>query len=303
MPSTPYIISGTAKDSKGKAIADIRISFEADETGTVTTNSSGQYMIDLANFGYTAGETINYSAVDKFQNEIASGTITLSGESQTLNFSLSVRETVVMPPGNKDIQIYNIGGKPVSLKNSFPVLLTSYDGNDNEVIMMDRSTRSLCTLDYEHCEVHSGSHYLYTDAITLGNGESQAYVITAPDTAKYAHMVFIMNSGLGASSTVAEGGDRTPTTLQNTWNSNRNSSNSAGTLVHKGFSGGTTDGTTMISVNVGSASTGGKTGGGARSEEEIILKRNTQYILTLTSGANSNNITIIMTWYEHQDKS
>ena len=174
---------------------------------------------------------------------------------------------------------------------------------DSRYSGIDGSTEAQIILDYEHYEVHAGTHFFFADGITLNSGDTQDYLLTAPDVASFCHTVFIFNSGLGATFSLSEGADRDGTTLQSVPNSNRNSSTIAGCTIHKGISGGTTDGTVLAKFSAGSASVGGKIGGGARSEEEVVLKRDTKYVFTATSSVISNNISIFFTWYEHLDKN
>ena len=43
---------------------------------------------------------------------------------------------------------------------------------------IDPSTNSLQVIDYEHHEVHAGSHYFYADGVTLASAGTQLYLIT-----------------------------------------------------------------------------------------------------------------------------
>jgi len=52
---------------------------------------------------------------------------------------------------------------------------------------VDATTHTLQTIDYSHHEVHAGSSFYYHDVIALGNGASQDYLITVPDTTKLPH--------------------------------------------------------------------------------------------------------------------
>ena len=123
MPSTPYVIRGTIYNSLGNVISNALITFTTSLGQTsYKSNSSGKYLIDLANAGYTIGETISYIMISEFKNETHNGTYVLSGSSYDLNVTLSVITDANSPPGINDIQIYNIGGKPVSINNPFPTM-------------------------------------------------------------------------------------------------------------------------------------------------------------------------------------
>ena len=124
MPSGPYVVSGTIKDSNVEAEASARIDFET-ATGKATSvaNASGQYVYDLAEIGWTAGETVTYTAYDQFENETKTGTITLTGGSKTLNVTLIVRNDPNPTRGAKNVQLANIGGFAVSKDNPLPVTI------------------------------------------------------------------------------------------------------------------------------------------------------------------------------------
>lgn len=170
-------------------------------------------------------------------------------------------------------------------------------------IKVDGSTQDLQVLSHEHAEVHSGDHYFYNDRIALGNGASQDYIITTPDTTKWGHWLYKVVGGLGVDINIYEATDRNGTTLQTTLNSNRNSVNTAGLTVHKGQTGGTTDGTLIMANGFGTGTSGGS-GGETSREEEIILKQNTKYLFRVTNRATvSNPVTIKLTWYEHTNRN
>jgi len=163
---------------------------------------------------------------------------------------------------------------------------------------IDESTHTLQTIDYAHHEVHAGSSFYYHDVITLGNLGTQDYVITVPDTTKWPHFGLEIDYNDSAGITqIFEGTDKTGTTLQTVFNRNRNSLTAATTTIHKGQSGGTTDGTIIFWKRVGA----GKTSGGiAGTAEERILKRNTKYIIRLSNTATTNNnVTVVFRWYEY----
>jgi len=87
MPSNPYIISGTITDEDSNIVSSTLVtahSITNSERITFTTNSSGQYVLDLANLtsGYTVGDTINvYVRNNGYVGETQN--FTLSGEGGT----------------------------------------------------------------------------------------------------------------------------------------------------------------------------------------------------------------------------
>lgn len=172
----------------------------------------------------------------------------------------------------------------------------------SQVPRIDAATHTLQIIDYAHHEVHSGSSYYFHDVLALGNGASQDYVITTPNTTKWAHFGIEINFNDAAGITqLYEATDKVGTALQTVFNRDRNSANTAGVTVHKGQSGGTTDGTLILWKRAGIGKT---TGGTLGTAEERILKQNTKYILRVTNTATTtNNTNIIFRWYEHTNKS
>ena len=180
---------------------------------------------------------------------------------------------------------------------------TVYNGTEWVEVRGDSSTRALNVIDYEHHEVHAGSHFFIASGQTLASGVTSNLLIVTPDTTKWTHMHLLFQAGLSATFELYEASARTAGTQVVAINSNRNSVNTAGTMFYSTYSSGTTDGGLISRYLVGSASVGAKIGGAGRSEEEIILRQNTQYILRTTSGANANNISTFLTFYEHTDKA
>jgi hypothetical protein len=166
-------------------------------------------------------------------------------------------------------------------------------------IIQDILTGALVEIDFGHYKVHQGLSFYYHDVIALGNGATQDYIITIPDSMVRMHFGMEINYNDGAGIIeLYEATDRVGTTLQTTFNRDRNSGNIANMLVHKDQSGGTTDGVKIINKRSGS----GKTlAGESATGEERILRNNTKYLLRLTNGTTStNNVNIILRWYEHR---
>jgi len=178
----------------------------------------------------------------------------------------------------------------------------TYNGSTWERTRMDSTTHTLQTIDYVHHEIHSGSHYLYTDAVPLNSGGVQNYLITTPDTTRWAHMLFVLDGSAVTQFELYEGADRVGSVLQTLGNSNRNSANTATITVHKGYAGGTTDGNLIYIYKGGSTTGGSRSAASSRNDDEIILKQNTKYILRVTSSTNGNLTNVRLSWYEHVNK-
>ncbi len=152
---------------------------------------------------------------------------------------------------------------------------------------IDPVSSALRTLLAEHYQIHNGSHFFSRDFIDLGNGATHNILVVTPDTTKWSHFIFAIEHELEAFVTftegVATGGDGTPVTA---FNNNRNSVEVSTTLLfHTPTS--PTGGDVLARDRKGS---GKKFGGGGRSEEEIVLKQNTKYLVSITNGTASNNL-------------
>ena len=125
-PLIPFLVSGAVTNSNGivSSVAELRITNST--TGDkviVLCDVNGNYNYDLANLGYSQGDSIEIIASNKFFNETKTETFTVSGDNKTLNFSLEIRSDQVRGGGNTDLKLQTIGGKPVSSDNPLPVML------------------------------------------------------------------------------------------------------------------------------------------------------------------------------------
>ncbi len=76
--------------------------------------------------------------------------------------------------------------------------------SETDEVRIDASTNSLQTVDYEHHEVHSGSHYYIEGHATLSNGNALYAKIITPNTAKWSHFVWNISSNGILESTLFE---------------------------------------------------------------------------------------------------
>ena len=180
-------------------------------------------------------------------------------------------------------------------------VITAYRSSDHtwQPLRLDKATNSIQTIDYEHHEIHAGSHFFYTDSVELDSAATQVYMITTPNTTKWAHMTFLASGSAITTIQIYEAGDRTGTTGQTLYNSDRNSLTASVLTIHKGISTGSTDGTLIWQRKSGSATAQSRTGAEATRGGELILKQNTKYILRITSGTNDNLTNLQLEWYEH----
>lgn len=178
-------------------------------------------------------------------------------------------------------------------------ILNEGNSYNPEFTGVDPVSGATIKIDFEHHEIHEGDHFFYNDVLTLANGATQDYLLTTPNTTKRVHFLYHVNGTIGATIGIYEGANRTGTTLQTAYNSDRDSSNTATIIIHKGQSGGTTDGTNIAPNGFGSSTVGGG-GGESTRAYEILLKKNTKYIFRVTNKAAVNNdLNVKFIWYEH----
>lgn len=172
-----------------------------------------------------------------------------------------------------------------------------------KLLRLDASTESLMTIDYAHHEIHDGTSFWVDDVVQVDNAATQDYLITTPDTTKYAHWGYEVNGTVGGITIeLFEAADRTGTTALTLLNRNRNSATTATLAIHRGQSGGTTDGTRILWATDGTGTAAGKESGKVGEGTERVLKRNTKYIFRITSKVNDNDIAVRFNWYEHADR-
>ena len=165
---------------------------------------------------------------------------------------------------------------------------------------IDASTEVLETIEYEHHEIHSGSHYFISDYASFANGAVMDFTITTPDTTKEAHFLFGV-TGTAAVSVEALVGAvvDTPGTVIASINNNGNSSNTSDMVVRTGD--------TFISEGVSklrSYAGANKVAGVIDRAKELVLARNTVYIMRITNEtATANVINWNPEWYEHTPKN
>lgn len=169
-------------------------------------------------------------------------------------------------------------------------------------IRLDKATNTLQTMEYEHREIHAGSHFYLQGYLEFGAASTVDLAIITPDTTKWAHMTFSFETTgetlfqiYEVSDFDGDGGVVTPL------NNNRNSTNASVLTI-------TTDPTVNSYGNLIGASLVGVTtnptkssGGLVARNNELILKQNTKYIFKFTSNSANNNISYAAEWYEHTD--
>ncbi len=162
------------------------------------------------------------------------------------------------------------------------------------------SDGALSTIDYEHHKIHEGRHFSSQRSFTLGSNGVASYVIQAPasSTDIFTHMLFMLDGSAITQFDLYEGSDLAPATTATAFNSNRNSAITAQTLIYSSANASGTTGTLLTSYKGGSATNQARSAGQSHATEELILKKDTQYHLKITSGSADNLVNVKILWYE-----
>ena len=189
-----------------------------------------------------------------------------------------------------------------SFVNAYDVQIIGSDGVADG-IKIDSSTSTISTTSYEHHEIHAGSSFTTCDVQNVDT-TTLKWMVTTPNTTKYAHMIFDFQCTGELLITITEGADRVGTNDLAEVNRRRVGTPTAATAaIHRAYTGGTTDGATTIEKKrIGATGVGSKTvsAGGNRGQNEFILKPNTKYIISAQTFANVY-VTACFDWYEHTD--
>jgi len=173
---------------------------------------------------------------------------------------------------------------------------------------IDSTTHTLQTIDYEHHEVHGGSHYTVRGYQDLSINQVLDFTWQMPNTTKWIHWLWNIDTKSETNWLVYETAVAT-NPLANAvtpLNSNRNSDNTSGTTMkyevqaNLAAANGDTDvtGATLISSGISGA---GRTAGRVDRGAELVMKQNSLYCLRAIAAA-AGYINFTMEWYEHTNK-
>jgi hypothetical protein len=172
----------------------------------------------------------------------------------------------------------------------------------------DASTRVLSIIEYEHHEIHAGSHFFFTDANTINAASTDAvdYLLIVPNTTKWPHMVFEADGTAVTSFYLYEDVNVATSdgwTQMTAYNNNRNSSADPTMEIWRTIGSATASSDygekPILEYSSGAASQQSKTPAAARAEREIILGQGVKYVFRLLSGTASNLCNVMFEWYEH----
>lgn len=297
--------------------------WDIDDVYTISADTGKTFSIQLSakyiRIVYTNGSTIQTAfrlqSILKKTNSKPSSHRVLDSISGNDDAELSKAILTGLTPSGKFANVNVTNGQ--NLKMSLEELENDISVNSNSQLKVsvydpvgypmsiDSSTNTLQIIDYEHHEIHSGSHYYVCGFEALADADSSNFSFTTPNTTEEVHLIFDVSGTsrtefyIYEASTITAGDTITPI------NNNRRSVKTSNTVV--------IDGPTISAAGdlIFSSSKGfeGTNPSSARNEgltdrnREIILKQNTSYIFIIISRDDTNIITFCGEWYEHTPKN
>ena len=170
---------------------------------------------------------------------------------------------------------------------------------------IDASTESLSVVDYEHHEIHGGSHFYVCGFLSGDDGDTNSFAMTTPNSTKEAHLTFTVGGTSQTEFYMYEAATYSNGTPVVALNNNRNSSKTSDVTVVSAPDI-TTAGSLIYSSSAGYAGTtpaAASAVGVVARDREIVLKTNTVYLINLVSRDDGNVISYCSEWYEHTPKN
>lgn len=186
------------------------------------------------------------------------------------------------------------------------------DADTGRTAVLDGMSDALQTIDYGHHEIHSGSSF-HTQVYTAA-GAAVSISFATPAGTKRAHMTFSFASESKSHLTIAEGATWTTNTgtVVVPVNQLREAAPGASVLLEdKTTTPNWSANGVLTNVTAVAAGTAIRTlyvfgdkrvGALASHSNEIILKPDETYTITLTSDDGNKGLVAHLDWYEHTDK-
>jgi len=202
----------------------------------------------------------------------------------------------------KEVQITDKTGKnyaEVDSSNDLHTISKITDGT-NTVTVDD--SNGLVIVDETSNKIHSGNHFYVEGYIILNTDDSYYVKLVTPNTNVLAHITWLIESGGVLTTTFDEGasGGMTGGSSVTPLNNNRNSETVSTMTITSNVSAPTSYDTRISNKKVGGTTWKAVTGGQSAREEELILKKNTTYCRTFTSGSDNNLIAFKAMWSEYE---
>ncbi len=119
----PYLVFGTVLDSIGDVVPNAKIEVTTSiKTRNYTSDTNGIYLFNLADIGYTSGETVPVKVVGPFDNELLDFTFVVEGFWREADINLAIRTAVENITGYPILSVlHSVGKKPITTDNALPV--------------------------------------------------------------------------------------------------------------------------------------------------------------------------------------
>jgi len=187
--------------------------------------------------------------------------------------------------------------------------LTGFVGSSKTVpVRVDASTHSLQVMEYEHHEIHSGSHFFVDDTADMSINDAFDIQFTTPNGTDEIHFGYTMQTSGETETWIYENVNIvTPLTVpvtafNNNRNSIRNSNVVLNSFLHASVAAANGNTNVVVATLLRHSHLGvGRTGGSADRSKEIVLQNNTNYCLRAVAEA-ATIVDFDMNWYEHTPK-
>ena len=183
-------------------------------------------------------------------------------------------------------------------------LIRGFRSSDStaQPLRLDKATNTIQIIDYEHHEIHAGSHFEIADSVNISINNVREIRITAHNSTKWVHLTFSLSVVAETEvylyedvTLVTAGSAITPI------NNDRNSTTASVTVVDyiDNSSVANANSDTTVSGYIDHVIMGaGKNAGFALRAEEIILKQGKIYSLRFIANA-AGFVNYKLQWYEH----
>ena len=204
-----------------------------------------------------------------------------------------------------DAVMLDINLETIAIPDGVQILGYRSSDGTSQPLRLDRATNSIQTIEYEHHEIHAGSHFFVVGVQDLSINNVLDFTWQMPNTTKWIHWNWKIDTKSETAWYIYENVIAT-NPLANAitpLNSDRNSLTASVTTMkfelQANLAAANNDTNVTAATLIESGISGaGKNAGDAVRSNELILKRNTLYCMRSIATA-AGHINFNMQWYEH----
>ena len=165
---------------------------------------------------------------------------------------------------------------------------------------INTQSRLMAFMDCCTHQILESTHYFLYASTDLNTAGVKEYLITTPDSTTWAHMTIDMSGTAITQFDMFEGTGFAGTSdnVLTSFNNNRNSTSESVITVYADPTTDTDEGTLLKTYEGGSATQQSRSATGVETENMLILKQNSNYLLRFTSGSDNNLINLDLYWGE-----